>query len=211
MRAIVLAVCAVALAACNPSAPGSEGSGDGGGGAAGVFPNMVGASYRAEGSMTNPESGEVMPIVMIRDGQKVRMEMTSARGEVTVISNPDTGDVFSIVNAGGRRMAIRAEADAMPNPGAEWAGDAGAGATFTGPCTGAGQAGGEWARTTDGHADTVCVTHDGIVLKATRDGATTWDTTSVQRGAQSADLFVLPPGVQVMDLGNMGNMGGRGN
>ncbi len=209
MRAIILAVCAAALAACNPSAPSGEASNSGAdadAGASSVFPNVVSASYRAEGSITNPQTGEATPIVMIRDGQKVRMEMTSARGEVTVINNPDTGDIYSIVNAGGRLMAIRAEADAFPNPAAEWA-DAGAGATFNGPCTGAGQAGAEWARQTDGHADTVCVTHDGIILKATRDGVTTWDTAMVERGAQSADLFVLPEGVQVMDLGNLSGQG----
>jgi hypothetical protein len=50
------------------------------------------------------------------------------------------------------------------------------------------------------------VTDDGIILRATDDERVVWETTSVQRGPQSADLFVLPPGTQVMDLGNMGEM-----
>lgn len=208
MRAFVLAVCVAAVAACNPSAPGGDAGSGSTGPVSNIFPNLTGASYRSEGTILNPESGQAMPIVIIRDGPKARMEMTSARGEVTIISNPDTGDVYSIVNAGGRNMALRADASAMPDPNAEWAGDTASGATFSGPCAGAGQVGAEWARTTDGHADTVCVTQDGIILKATRDGVTTWDTTSVERGPQSADLFTLPAGVQVMDLGNIG---GRGN
>jgi|CXWL01.1.fsa_nt_gi hypothetical protein len=204
MRAIVLALCALALAACNPSAPSGEtGEGASTGPVSNIFPNLTGASYRSEGTILDPNSGQQMPIVIVRDGQKARMEMNSARGEVTVISNPEAGEIYSIVNAGGRRMALRAAADSVPDPNAEWAGDANSGATLTGPCTGAGETGAEWSRTTDGHADTVCVTGDGIILKATRDGVTTWDTTSIQRGPQSADQFALPAGVQVMDLGNI--------
>jgi hypothetical protein len=45
------------------------------------------------------------------------------------------------------------------------------------------------------------VTSDGIVLRGTEDGRTTWEATRVQRGAQSADLFRVPPGVEVVDLG----------
>lgn len=51
---------------------------------------------------------------------------------------------------------------------------------------------------------TSCVTTDGILLKATEDGAVTWETTSVARGPQDPALFTLPAGVQVMDLGAMG-------
>jgi hypothetical protein len=31
-----------------------------------------------------------------------------------------------------------------------------------------------------------------------------WETTSVQRGPQDASLFTLPPGVQVVDLSDLG-------
>ena len=48
------------------------------------------------------------------------------------------------------------------------------------------------------------VTDDGIILRAREGERTVWETTSVQRGPQDASLFTLPPGVQVMDLSNMG-------
>ncbi len=47
------------------------------------------------------------------------------------------------------------------------------------------------------------MTNDGIILRAQEGDRLTWEATRVQRGPQSDDLFVLPPGVQVMDLGAM--------
>ncbi len=69
---------------------------------------------------------------------------------------------------------------------------------------GRGESGVEWtANDQDGGPKTACVTNDGIILKATENGVTTWETSRVQRGAQAADLFLVPEGVQVMDLGSM--------
>jgi hypothetical protein len=105
-------------------------------------------------------------------------------------------------------MAIRATglSQGLQNPIDEWQGDLAQNATRTGTCTVAGETGAEWTKTTpeDG-TDTVCVTEDGIILRATDDGRVAWETTSVQRGAQSAELFTLPEGVEAMDLGNMGD------
>jgi hypothetical protein len=105
-------------------------------------------------------------------------------------------------------MAIRASGvgDQFSNPADAWQGELAQDATRTGTCSVAGETGDEWTKTTETEGtDTVCVTNDGIILRATDDGRVVWETTSVQRGAQAANLFTLPEGVQVMDLGNMGN------
>jgi len=202
-RALLALVSVCALAACNPSAPGAQSADNGGGG---LFPDLNGAAYRAEATVTS-EDGSTMPIVMIRSGRSMRMEFNAADGASTFITNGDTGESFVISNQGGRQFAIRATGlnQGVTNPIDEWQGDLAENATRTGNCTVAGETGAEWTKTTpeDG-TDTVCVTDDGIFLRATDDGRVAWETTSVQRGPQPANLFVLPDGVQAMDLGNMG-------
>lgn len=190
MRIAALAlVTACALAAC----------GQGGGAGGEAFPNLAGASYRAEGAIQNPAGG-TMPVVMIRSGNKVRMEMTGPMGEMAVVNNGDTGEGFVLITNGGNTTAMELSQANYQNPMDDWTTDYATTATRTGACAVAGETGAEWSRTANGETSTSCVTSDGIMLRATQDGATTWETTSVQRGAQSDDLFVLPPGVQAMDL-----------
>jgi hypothetical protein len=43
-------------------------------------------------------------------------------------------------------------------------------------------------------------------LKTTESGVATFEATLLQRGPQGAENFVLPEGVQVMNLGNMAGM-----
>jgi len=208
MRRAILAVVSVcALAACNPSAPAGGGSETAGGGG-GLFPDLNSGAYRAEATLTG-DDGRTMPIVMIRDGRNMRMEVTAPEGASTIITNGDTGESFVITTQGGRQFAIRASGlnQGLTNPVDEWQGDLAETATRTGTCSVAGESGAEWTKTTaeDG-TDTVCVTNDGIILRATDDGRVAWETTSVQRGPQSASLFTLPEGVQAMDLGNMEGM-----
>ncbi|MGQ0533080.1 MAG: hypothetical protein ACT4OF_10390 [Caulobacteraceae bacterium] len=203
MRRAILALASVcALAACNPSAPSDDSAASGGG----LFPDLTGAAYRAEATLTNQE-GEAIPVVMIRDGRKMRMEFNGSEGASTIISNGDTGESFVISSQGGRQIAIRAAglSQGLTDPADAWRGELAQDATRTGTCSAAGENGTEWTKTTaeDG-TDTVCVTEDGIILRATDDGRVVWETTSVERGVQSADLFTLPEDVRVMDLGNMG-------
>lgn len=204
MRSAVLALASAALlAACNPSAPAG---GDAGGG--GLFPDLNRVAYRAEATLTN-QDGETTPIVMIRDGRKSRFEFSGEDGASTIITNGDTGESFVLTTQGGRTMAIRASgmSETFTDPADAWQGGLAQDATRTGACAVAGESGDEWTKTTEADGtDTVCVTDDGIILRATDDGRVVWETTSVQRGAQAANLFTLPEGVQVMDLGNMGQM-----
>jgi len=199
MRRLGLAALAMAvLAACNPSTPSS----DSGGGGAAVFPNLFQASYRAEATITRPDSGQTMLVVIIRSGQKVRMEMNGPQGAMVIVSNPEANATFSIVNAGGRQMALQVSSDEVTDPNQDWTGEAGT--TFVGPCTVGGESGNEWSRATGDVTSTGCVTQDGIILRATSNGQTTWETTSISRGPQDASLFTLPAGVQVMNLNNLG-------
>jgi outer membrane lipoprotein-sorting protein len=190
MRFVALAlVSACALAGCNPS--GSAGGG--------AFPDLNGASYRAEATVQGPD-GNSIPVVMIRSGDKMRMEMAAGQGDVAVVSNGEGGDSFVLMTTDGRTVAMDMSSIDYTNPAEQWGADYAATATRTGTCSVAGETGSAWSREADGKTNTTCVTNDGIILQATEDGRTTWETTSVQRGPQSADLFVLPAGVQVMDM-----------
>lgn len=203
MRIAALAlISAVALAACGQSGT----TADSGGGDGGLFPDLGGSAYRAEATLTG-EDGQTVPVVMIRDGAKIRWEINAAEGASTIISNGD--ETFVLTTHGGQTMAISASgvSEQFQDPTTAWQGDLAETATRTGSCSGAGQTGAEWTKTTpeDG-TDTVCVTDDGIILRVTDDGRTVWETTRVDRGTQDASLFELPPGVQVIDVGNMGGM-----
>jgi hypothetical protein len=194
MRTAALAlVSACALAACNPSAPGAP--------AGGVFPNLNASAYRLEANITSERGA--MPVVMIRDGQKSRIEMSTPQGNQVIISNGETGETISLVNFGGQQRALRMTSDQVDNPAEQWQAELASTATITGACAGAGETGSQWTNQQQDHTDVVCVTSDGIILSAARDGQQTWETTSVQRGPQSAELFTLPPGVEVTDMGQM--------
>lgn len=206
--ALVLAS-ALALAACNPNAQKAGQDGAGGqqqanGAGSGAFPNLLGASYRAEGVITSA-NGHSVPVVMIRSGGKMRMEMSRGdEGNVVIINNSDTHEAFSIFDRGGHQMAMRMDTSSneLANPVDMWRSELGE-STPTGPCTHAGQVGSGWRRDKNGTPRTVCVTNDGIILLMKEGERTTWDTTNVQRGPQDPALFALPAGVQVMDLSNM--------
>lgn len=208
MRTKIMTLAAVlALGACNPGGSSSE-SADSAATASGVFPNLTAAAYRLEANV-HSENGETTPIVMVRDGQKSRIEFSTTQGSSALISDGATGESLMLMTARGQTIAMRANTSGVPDfqdPTISWQGDMARTATQTGPCTAAGQDGAEWSRTENGVVKTACVTSDGIFLGATDGGRTVWETTSVTRGAQPADQFTLPPGVQVMDMGNVGGL-----
>lgn len=193
---VLVSALASVLAACNPSAPS-------GGAAGGLFPDLGAASYRADGTATT-EDGQSIPIVQIRSGNKVRMEFNSERGQMTVVNNGDTGESFALMTRNGETTAMRNMQSAFQNPADEWGAELASTATRTGTCSVAGENGAEWTRTNEQNQPSIaCVTQDGILLRSTENGAVRWETTSVQRGAQDASLFVVPEGVQVVDVGAM--------
>lgn len=201
LTALAFAV-AVLVAGCGQGGPG----GAPGGGASSVFPNLFQTAYRTEANIRNPQTGEMSPIVMIRDGQKMRMEISSPDGEMVIISNGETGESLIISEAEGRRFAMRQTDAGVDSPEEAWGAELAAGATFAGPCIHIGETGAEWRRTDEEGENATCVTGDGIILWSSVNGARTWEATTVARGPQPAELFAAPPGVQVMDLGNMDDM-----
>lgn len=207
MRSLLLAATGAALlAACSPSAP-SGGEGAGAGASASAFPTLNSAPYRLE-AMVHPEGDPPFPLVMVRDGQRMRMESTTDEGPVVVIVNYETNEALMISNVRGQRLAIRTpELPAQfSDPTATWQSEVATNATRTGECSVAGVTGSEWSRTEEGVAHTACVTEDGIFLRATEGGRTTWEATRVVRGPQPAEQFAPPPGVRVMDMSNMGGL-----
>jgi hypothetical protein len=193
MRISALAlISACVLAACNPSAPSG-----------GPFPNLTDASYRAEATI-HGDDGQNLPVVMIRSGNKVRMEMNAAgQGAMVVVNNADTQENFVLMTRDGQTYAMQADPASYDNPIDNWNAEYAQTATRTGNCSIAGENGAEWTRTVENEPHVACVTEDGIILRATEGERVVWETTSVQRGPQDAALFTIPEGVQTMDLGAM--------
>ena len=203
MRTIVLAL--TMLAACSPAAPTDQSGAVApaatvGGAVASVFPNLFQGSYRADATITQAD-GQSMNVAMIRDGQRVRMEMSTAQGPMVVVSNRETGESFMIVQNGGRTMVMRNPNMGDNGPDLWWEEAVADQMTAVGPCTHLGEQGVEWSRSVDQGAHSACVTADGIILWGAQDGRTTWQTTSIQRGPQDAAQFAMPAGAPVVDLG----------
>lgn len=201
-----IALAAFALAACGKpttqsaqtngasSAPAQQSSGGS------LFPDLFAASYRLEATATH--DGKATPMVMIRSGHKMRMEMQTDQGPMTIILDPDTQQSIMIMNQGGRQMAIRTSNVPVGDINERIRTEMAAKAHRTGSCTVANEHGQQWEHVDEGGANpsVVCITDDGIPLRQTENGATTWEATSLQRGPQNADNFRAPPGVRVMNL-----------
>jgi hypothetical protein len=210
VRSAALAlVSALALAACGQggqqAANGTSNSAAAPGSVSSVFPNLNAASYRSEGQMI-PEHGDPLNVVMVRSGQKMRMEMNRPEGQMVNISDLQTHEAYAIITQGGHTTAMRIDltGTAAADPVATWQSQ-GTSMTPSGPCSAAGENGSSWTRAAEGDqpAMSACVTSDGILLWTKEGDRTNWETTSVQRGPQDPAQFVVPPGVQVMDLGNV--------
>ena len=207
MRIIAAAaIAALALAACNqnnsqsaqssattttvsPPAPGG-----------GLFPDMTSVSYRLEATISH--DGHSRPIVMIRSGHKMRMEMSSDQGQQTMIMDPDSQQNLLILNQGGHLSGMRMANMATPDVTAAWREQMGGNSHRAGDCSVAGEHGQVWEHVDEGGANprAFCVTSDGIPLRGTDNGAVVFEASSVQRGPQSADLFQAPAGVRIMEI-----------
>lgn len=100
-------------------------------------------------------------------------------------------------------VAVRIEDADAPQPlETAWAALGGDNARHVGRCNVAGEAGHEWRpreAPAPGIERVACITEDGIVLRVSEDGRVLWEATSLQRGAQDAALFGVPPGYQLID------------
>ncbi|MFT3728786.1 MAG: hypothetical protein QM759_13260 [Terricaulis sp.] len=100
-------------------------------------------------------------------------------------------------------VAVRiADADAPQPLETAWAALGANNAKSVGSCTVAGQQGNEWQpkqAPAPGVERTACITSDGVVLRVRENNRTLFEATNVRRGQQSASLFGIPQGYQVID------------
>lgn len=200
MRGLALAlISAGMLAAC----------GQGGGASNQELPNVSTGHYRAEATVTSA-AGVSMPLVMYRDGDKSRTEFSTGEGQIAIVNGGAGGESFVLITRDGQTMGIRGTespfGSMVPTVGQE---PVNINARRIGACEGAGERGSEWAHTEEGgEQNAICITEDGIVLRAKQGERTMWETSSVSRGRQDAALFAVPAGVQLVDGGAMmGQMG----
>ncbi|MBI1187335.1 MAG: hypothetical protein GC206_08415 [Alphaproteobacteria bacterium] len=199
MRIMLLsAAAAVALAACGNSAKTEAPTANA---AAAVFPNLAAASYRAE-AVATAEDGAQTQIVQIRSGPKTRLEFTSDQGAIIMLMDGETAHALMPAQRMAIRVATNQDAIAMRAPDQMWDAESdGATLTSTGPCTGAGETGVEWTAVKAGEPPSAaCVTGDGIILRVREGERVTWETTSVARGPQDPQLFVVPAGYALQDF-----------
>lgn len=202
MRIFLIAAIAAFLVACSPQ-PAQDGQAQVAEAvAASVFPDLFQGAYRADATVTQ-QDGQTMSLAVIRDGQKARMEMITEQGPMAVVSNRATGESFMVMTMQGRTMVMRGANGGGEGPDLWWEEAAAEQMTPVGPCSHLGENGMEWSRTdADSGVQNACVTSDGIILWGTQNGRTTWQTTSIRRGAQDPTLFDVPEGAQ--DLSQLG-------
>lgn len=100
-------------------------------------------------------------------------------------------------------VAVRIDNADAPQPfETAWAALGSENARSVGDCEVAGEEGHEWTpreAPAPGVDRTACITEDGIVLRVRENETVLWEATSLQRGAQDAALFGVPPGYQLID------------
>lgn len=161
------------------------------------FPDLGQTPYRATAAMIRP-GGESVPLVILRDGDKTRIEVPSPEGEVVRVTD-GTGATTLWRRELGRTVLLDPAVEDPSEPADYafpdfWWEQEGVEANLrqAGPCSLLRQRGNEWSLDDDGGARSVCVTPDGLVLWATERGATVWRLTSLQRGPQDAAEFTTP-------------------
>lgn len=200
MRKLMIAAFAsAALAACGQQSDAPGGAAGGGE----MFPNLLGGSYRAEGTARQPDSGTEIQVVQYRGGGKMRMEMMTPAGQLITIMDPGAREAYSLSSAMGRKMAMKISYEEAETPGVNTEIDP-ASVTRVGPCSGAGESGTEWEHADSDSATRTCVTGDGVILRSTHNGAVVWETTKIERGPQDPALFAVPADYQVVDMNDLG-------
>jgi hypothetical protein len=192
-----LAVFAFALAACvgdPPDAPAPAPADEL------VNPPLFQAAYRVDAQMFPEDGGQGLPLVMVRDGARTRMEITTpASGRVVIITAG--GDSFVIRETLGQYDVIRIPPEAAPQaPDVAWSG-AGVRARRTGDCRVADENGTLYESTdaAAGQRGVACITADGVMLEAYENGRLVWRASRVLRGPQDPEQFALPAGAAVLD------------
>lgn len=210
MRNVLVATIAVLAAAgcgANAPAPAPPTTPPPVANAAAAFPDLFQAAYRAEALITL-ESGSIAPVLMIRDGRKLRLETRVADQPVVRVMDRETGAGFVITTTMGRAVVATLSAgQPAEGPDMWWDGEIATSMDWVGVCSHLGQAGTEWERASADGPQHACVTDDGIVLWATNNGRTIWQLTSLQRGPQDGSQFALPVRRVREEVGETGAQG----
>ena len=196
-----LIAAALGLAACGAQDPTATRSAPGEGET--VRPPLFQAAYRVDAQIFPEDGSAPMPLVLIRDGARTRLE----------VSLPNRGDAVFLVRDGETLMimrlldgdlVVRAPADAAP-PIPD-AGFAGADLRRVGDCAVAGENGSlyENPNTGGGRPGRACITADGIMLQAFEGERLVWQASTVRREPQDPALFEPPPGVSIIDASVIG-------
>jgi hypothetical protein len=194
MRHLVLAL-SFLLLACGgdpPAAPAPSGEL--------VNPALFVASYRVDATMFPEGGGPGLPLTMVRDADRTRMEITTpASGRVVIITLG--ADSFVIRETLGLYDVIRIPAALAPQaPDVAWA-QAGVRVRRTGECRVSAEQGVLYESTDPaaGVRGVACISADGVMLEAHENGRLVWRASRVLRGVQDPDQFALPAGANAID------------
>ncbi|WP_431282591.1 DUF4412 domain-containing protein [Humitalea sp. 24SJ18S-53] len=138
---------------------------------------------------------------------RMRMDMPGQGGAMIV----DTRGQSALMLMEPQRMAMRMAFDPATLPVNPMAPSADTRFTREGTATVAGLTCTNWRMTNPNGTGTGCITTDGVLLRGTGStarGQETIEATEVRYGAQDAALFRAPEGYRVMDMGNLGALGG---
>jgi hypothetical protein len=201
MTRFLLVLAALAVSGCGAqdtaqmrSEPGAEET---------VRPPLFQAAYRVDAQIFPEDGSAPLPLVLIRDGARTRMEVSLPnRGDAVFLVRDD--ETLMIMRLLGGDLVVRAPADAAPPiPEATLAG---ADLRRMGDCAVAGEAGSLFANpnTGTGQPGRACITADGIMLQAFEGERLVWQANAVRRGAQDPALFEPPLGASIIDAADMG-------
>ncbi len=165
-----------------------------------VTPPLFQAAYRVDAEMFPESGGAGLPLVMVRDGDRTRMEITTPEsGRVVVISA--AGESYLIRELLGLYDVIRIAPGAAPQPpDVAWTAP-GVRVRRTGDCRVASETGGMFESTdpVTGQRGVACISSDGVMLEARENGRLVWRASRVLRGPQDPAQFTPPPGAAILD------------
>ncbi len=152
-------------------------------------------------------TGEIMRMAWQAAEGRMRMDMPG-QGAAMIV---DTRGQSALMMMEGQRIAMRMAFDPASLPFNPMAPSANTRFTREGTATIAGLSCTIWRMAGPNAQGSACVTADGVMLRGTGQSGRNQETieaTEVRYGAQDAALFRAPAGYQVMDMGNLGALGG---
>ncbi|MEJ0058631.1 MAG: hypothetical protein WDM79_03115 [Terricaulis sp.] len=159
-----------------------------------VFDESTNASYVLNSAPA------VQPAAMPATPAPAAAPPTAAPGTPTTVAPPPASVASAPPAVNGVAVRIP-DADAPQPLETAWAALGEQNAKHVGKCEVAGVAGNDWSprENTQGAERIACITDDGIVLRLRENDRVLFEATRVEIGPQTASLFGVPPGYQVID------------